>query len=112
MANLNMNSNGMTAGIGGFLAPSATTWDFEQVDDTINFLRGGGCLARFQINIPTAQEAIDNESEWDIGLIDLQGFYHGLFQNNQGELFLYNGDSDSFIQVPINSFPRSVVGGD
>ena len=112
LAALNMNSTGMAAGVGGFLAPSGSPWNFAQVDDTQNFLQGGGCLARFQVNIPTAQEAIDNGSEWDVGMIDLQGKYHGLFQDNQGELFLYNGDSDSFTVVDKNSFPRSVVGGD
>jgi hypothetical protein len=112
LAALNMNNTGMTATVGGFLAPSATPWTLEQVDDTLNFLLGGGCLARFQINMPTAPEAVANESEWDIGIIDLQGRYHGLHQNDQGTLFLYNGDTDAFTEVPLNSFPRSVVGGD
>ena len=112
LAALNMNADGLTAGVGGFLVPSASPWNFAQVDDTQNFLQGGGCLARFQVNIPTEQEAIDNEGEWDIGLIDLQGRYHGLHQNDQGTLFLYNGDSDAFTEVDKNSFPRSVVGGD
>jgi hypothetical protein len=112
LANLNMNEIGMAAGVGGFVAPTDVKWSFEQVDQTVNFLQGGGCLARFQVNIPTAQEAIDNGSEWDVGLIDLQGKYHGLFQDDQGELFLYNGDSDSLTVVDKNDFPRSVVGGD
>lgn len=112
LTNLNMNEIGMTAGVGGFFYPSDVEWSFEQVNQSLIFLQGGGCLARFQVNIPTAQEAIDNESEWDVGLIDLQGRYHGLFQDNQGELFLYNGDTDSLTVVDKNSFPRSVVGGD
>jgi len=112
LAALNMNSTEMAAGVGGFLAPTDVEWTFEQVTDTQIFLQGGGCLARFQVNIPTAQEAIDNGSEWDVGLIDLQGKYHGLFQDDQGELFLYNGDADAFTVVDKNSFPRSVVGGD
>lgn len=112
LTNLSMNEIGMTAGIGGFFYPSDVSWSFAQVNESLNFLQGGGCLARFQVNIPTAQEAIDNGSEWDVGMIDLQGRYHGLFQDNQGELFLYNGDTDSSTVVDKNSFPRSVVGGD
>lgn len=107
---LNMDEDNLSAQIGGFLAPSGPgAWKLYQADDTIKFLQGGGCLARFQFNMPSVQEAETNESEWDIGFIDENGLYHGIYQNPLGSVFLAFGDDTT--EVPIESFPNSVVGG-
>jgi hypothetical protein len=108
---LNMNSADLTAGVGGFSYPTTTDWSISQVDETVPLLQGGGCLVRFQFQMPSIGEAQANGSAWDIGVIDTLGNYHGLFQNEFGEVFLQNGEN-SLTEVPIESFPLSVVGGD
>jgi hypothetical protein len=105
-----MNENFMTAGPGQFFYPNSSDWNMVQVPlNPVTFLKGGGGLVRFQFQMPTAIEAQDNGCNWSIGLVGSDGASHGLFQNGLGEVFLQNGSST--IQVAINNFPRSVVGG-
>lgn len=100
----------LSAKIGGFSSPSGPgQWSLAQVDDTVKLLQGGGCLARFQFNMPSAEDALENESTWEIGFIDDENSYHGIFQNELGNVFLENGTIQT--QIPIESFPNSVVGG-
>ena len=108
-----MDENGMAAGAGSFYYPNVVgDWNMSPSslsNPTINLLRGGGALVRFQFQMPTVQEAINNQCNWGVGFIGTDNLNHGLFQNSLGEVFLQNGIS--LIQVDINNFPRSVIGG-
>jgi hypothetical protein len=107
---LGMESTNLTAQVGGGWAPSGPgPWKMTQSDNTQSFLSGGGCLARFQFDMPSEAEAQTNGSEWKIGLIDNTGAYHGISQNAIGEVFLINGTA--LTQVDIADFPVNVTGG-
>jgi len=111
LTNLTMSTTNMTAGVGQFYYPTATgDWSMLQANDTISLLKGGGCLARFQFNMPTQAQAIANNSLWRMGLLGEIADAHGIRQDNAGQVFLENGVSDT--QIDINNFPHSVVGGD
>lgn len=76
---------------------------FYQNDKSIVFLRGGGGLIRFQVVIPTIEQAIENQCYFSVGLADNFGKFHGLYQNELGELFLENGDIQT--QIDLADFP-------
>jgi len=108
---LTMVTDNMTAGVGQFYYPSsAGDWAMTQSDTTISLLKGGGCLARFQFNMPTIGEAVANGSSWSMGLIGQIADIHGIRQSPTGAVFLENGDLDT--AVDRDAFPPSVVGGD
>jgi hypothetical protein len=107
--NIIMDQSNMTAGIGSFFSPTGPgDWSMSQSNLDTLLLKGGGCLVRFQFNMPTALQAIANGSNFDIGVIGSDGFYHGVAQNALGEVFLVNGVTET--QVDINNFPVSVIG--
>jgi len=111
LAALTMDTDNMTAGIGQFYYPTNTgNWDMTQASLNTTLLKGGGCLARFQFNMPTAPEAVANGSDWSMGLVGDVSDLHGISQDATGAVFLQNNTAST--QVDINSFPRSVVAGD
>jgi hypothetical protein len=90
--------------------PRAGEWTMAQSDTTISLLKGGGCLARFQFNMPTIGEAVANGATWRMGLVGQVADTHGIRQSATGDVFLENADADT--QVDRNAFPPSVIGGD
>jgi hypothetical protein len=68
-------------------------------------LRGGGGIVRFKFVLPNTVQAADNESIFNIGLIDNLGKFHGLHQNELGQLFLVNADVQNPDELDLADFP-------
>lgn len=84
---------------------AAGGWSLLQSDDTLVMTKGGGCMLQFDIDIPSAAEAIIDTSTFSCGLSDGTGATVGLVQNDFGILFLQNSALEQ-TQIPLNSIPR------
>ena len=101
---MNFPGSMFTPKVGNYYYPNSTgAFAATQSDLLIKYLKGGGCSVQFAFEMPTAQQAIDNVSNWNIGLIDSAGLSHGLFQNSLGQVFLNNAGVKT--QVAITNFP-------
>jgi len=103
----------MTVLPGGFAAPEADgIWT---IGSSTKLLQGGGIRLTFQLNTATDVEAQGNNMIYVVGVTSTTGLFHGLQQNNLGELYLVYGpiagpftateiDNDKFVDS-VNGEP-------
>jgi hypothetical protein len=89
---LDVNYLNMVANAGSFMQPEeAGEFGVSQVNATDYLLQGGGALLEWQFVMPTVAEAVLNDCTWQCGLTDDNAVLHGLSQDEDGSLWLYNG---------------------
>jgi len=106
-----LTTTNYSAGVGGFASPeSAGPWDL--ISQTV-LLQGGGIRLTFQLNVAGDMSAAANNLTYECGVKDQTGIFHGIRENNLGEIFLVYGSLVSgFTSTQINAanFFESEVG--
>lgn len=101
---LNMVPTNMVAEPFGDYAPEAAgIFSYLQTSTTQILLQGGGASTKLQLTVGSDVECQADDLDWKLGMIDNNGILHGLHQNNLGELYLYNGEDTT--QLDVAFFP-------
>jgi hypothetical protein len=90
---------------GNWYPTGAGDWAITQTDEEIYLTRGGGCMVEFTVNLPSQAEAIADGSITTIGLLNKNGLLLGLFQDDDGILYLSTIDSVN-TEIPLASIPH------
>ena len=81
-------------------------FSLEMTNPARFLLQGGGALIEFQFVPAEAQDAIDNLLNYQIGLVDDGGKFHGLQQTATfGQLFLIDEVNQTETEISIDNFP-------
>ena len=90
-----------------YFSPDADgSWTLLQSDDTLVLTKGGGCMLQFSIDIPSQIDAIADGSSFYCGLSDNTGGIIGLYQDNNGILYLRNAVGVNSAPLDLNDFPH------
>lgn len=107
----NLTATNFVGGVGGWASPAASgSWDL--ISSTV-LLQGGGIRLTFQINVAGDLAAAADNMNYKCGVQDQNGFFHGIQENNLGEIFLVYGPllgALTSTQIAANNFEESDVG--
>ena len=106
-----LTTNNFQAGVGGWASPAAAgSWD---MGSSTVLLQGGGIRLTFQINVAGNLPAAGDNMNYVCGVQNTNGFFHGIRENNLGEIFLVYGPllgALTSTQIAAGNFQESDVG--